>query len=312
MELIFNELSAIPAPSRLAAREVMSNFVGVLTAATRIGFERTFRSCIDFSNHLLSEEYPVVRWRNDPDVERDEKAFFRLVTARFPIHEGDQALADELLGTEYFYNTRPCVGLGVADVLDTISISLAVADDWATDRVIIDRSSLNPQTEEIDIFSAVVNHASSGVHIGALEPWIVSRNRTVESAADLIDRRNQLFPNLEFCERVSEDLLHLGGGALFSQTVRRLFELDDFCVNWADGPFVPRNISGNPREESAATLQQFSGERTFRCPDGQARVFSWHVSLPPSGTRLYFYPIPDNHSIFIGYVGTHLRTARYR
>ncbi|MCI0528399.1 MAG: hypothetical protein L0Y56_13245, partial [Nitrospira sp.] len=62
--------------------------------------------------------------------------------------------------------------------------------------------------------------------------------------------------------------------------------------------------------ESQATLQQFGRERTFRSPDGEERIFSWHVRLTPGSWRIYFFP-EEAGKMIVGYIGPHLPTVSY-
>jgi len=63
--------------------------------------------------------------------------------------------------------------------------------------------------------------------------------------------------------------------------------------------------------ESSMTLEMYGRERTFRCPDGQKRLFSWHLRLTPHAWRIHFYPDEQTKTLIIGYIGHHLPTVRY-
>jgi hypothetical protein len=53
-----------------------------------------------------------------------------------------------------------------------------------------------------------------------------------------------------------------------------------------------------------STLNMYSKERTIRCPDGEKRVFQWH--LKKGDTRIHFFDFPAAKRILVGYVGNHL------
>ena len=89
--------------------------------------------------------------------------------------------------------------------------------------------------------------------------------------------------------------------------VRGLFNLNAFCITWQNGAFDPGEIQCAVSPESGPTLQRYSEERTFMCPDGQQRVFSWHAKV--GSWRLYFDPAPGPGHLFVGYAGKHLRTV---
>jgi hypothetical protein len=98
-----------------------------------------------------------------------------------------------------------------------------------------------------------------------------------------------------------------GNAPRFKAVLRGLSELESYCANWAGGGFdihAFQNASG----ESSATLNMYEAERTFMCPDGNYRVFSWHLKRADF-TRIHFFDQPQTRRIIVGYVGKHLPTA---
>jgi hypothetical protein len=65
---------------------------------------------------------------------------------------------------------------------------------------------------------------------------------------------------------------------------------------------------GQTSVDSAATLQEFGGDRTFLCPDGERRTFSQHLKLRHTW-RIYVYVLPDSGLCCVGYAGPHLPTV---
>jgi hypothetical protein len=133
----------------------------------------------------------------------------------------------------------------------------------------------------------------------------------VVNGLELWNRKDELFPSLIFCEAVSEQLQSLGAENPILQLIKnRLSELEDYCKGWTDEAFEPKSLR-NVSPESQVTLQnsKYSKERTFLCPDGKERVFSWHAKLS-FGWRIYFFP-NEQRKMIVGYVGCHLRTAKY-
>jgi hypothetical protein len=155
-------------------------------------------------------------------------------------------------------------------------------------------------------------HASRSNHVQEHSDWINNRIRSrVVSGLELWNRKDELFPSLIFCEAVSDQLQSLGAENPILQLVKnRLSELEDYCKGWTDEAFEPNNLR-NVSPESQVTLQnpKYSKERTFLCPDGKRRVFSWHVKLS-FGWRIYFFP-NEQKKMIVGYVGCHLRTVKY-
>ena len=51
--------------------------------------------------------------------------------------------------------------------------------------------------------------------------------------------------------------------------------------------------------------------RTFLCPDGEERLFSWHVRYTPGAGRIHFLPLGPREGCLIGYIGHKLPTVKY-
>jgi hypothetical protein len=86
LEMVFNELSSnTPADDIPTARKWMSGFIQVLSQATRNGVKRVLRTHEDLSSIELAPDYPIARWRNDREVNQEERSFFRSLTAKAPL-----------------------------------------------------------------------------------------------------------------------------------------------------------------------------------------------------------------------------------
>ncbi len=142
---------------------------------------------------------------------------------------------------------------------------------------------------------------------------IKKRIRTgVSDGVELWNRREELFPNLEFCDAVSKQLQNIRTRQLELQpVVKTLFELQNCCKNWNTGFFSVEGYLLEESGESEATVNKYSKERTFRCPDGQERVFERHVKLRLCNWRIHFFAEKPG-KVIIGYVGRHLPTVKYR
>jgi hypothetical protein len=314
VEMVFNELSlAIPLGNKQIARRQMTNFINTLLAATSNGIKRKLSTKNDFDYLLLSLDYQIVQWRNDSEVEREERSFLRTLQDK-----NDPPLPDIAdLSVETNYLGTRSIGLEYAFVFEALAISIQSNKGWDYDRLKLTVMKLEEGGEliedTIDIF-----HASSGNHILNHLNWIAERNRTnVINGRDLWTRRNELLPNLKFCESTSEQIMALQEGHLMLRPIiRRLFELENYCKSWKIGAFSPEILPCLTTTESQVTLQKYGAERSFLCPDTQKRIFSWHVRLTPMAWRIYFIPEEPNLSnqtgkMTIGYIGSHLRTARF-
>jgi len=127
---------------------------------------------------------------------------------------------------------------------------------------------------------------------------------------ELWQRREELFPGLDFAPSVEGNLKGLGL-AIFRQALFRLKELCAASTEWkATGAPVPKYLS-KVTGESVTTMQQFGRERIFRSCSGEDELFELHARLQ-DGHRLHFREVPGMKRLEIGYVGRHLRIASER
>ena len=213
---------------------------------------------------------------------------------------------------EFSHNDQTCAmcGIGFTYLRDALAVSLPSDPCWQVDSILLKVISLSTISNSIPEEVVEIIHASLSRHIITHESWIRNRLRSdIRDGEDLWDRRASLFPSLIFCDKVMETVNNRLHGDMLKSVQNRLFDLQIHCTESTSDDFNTESLRGNPRPESKATLDQHPDERTFLCPDGVRRIFSWHVSLTPYAWRLYFLPQPKTRTMIIGYVGPHLRTA---
>src|SRR6266700_2741161 len=75
LEMVLNELSLRPLASDVqVARQRMSNIVSTIAAATKLGVGRVLRTHRDFNSEEIAPGYPVAKWRNDHEVDREARS----------------------------------------------------------------------------------------------------------------------------------------------------------------------------------------------------------------------------------------------
>ena len=320
VKIVFNELSLnSPFRNKQVARSKMEGFIATLRTAIEKGAKRELCTRSDFDYLQLSLGYQIVQWRNDSEVDRDDRRFFRSLqdkayTPLLDIIDGSvetNYLGNRAIGLEYAF---ACERLFSCEAL---AISFQSEEQWDCDFLKLTVTKLE---ENGELFNDVVDifHASSERHILKHTSWITDQSRSnILDGTDLWDRRNELLPNLEFCESTSKQLIALqSGNIMLRPVIRRLFELEDYCNNWLTGAFSPENLPCLATTESSTTLGKYGVERTFVHLDGKQLTFSWHLRLTPMAWRIYFIPInPDSSNqtgkIIVGYIGPHLRTVKF-
>lgn len=313
LEMVLNELSLQPlADNVLTARQRMSVLVTTMSAATRSGVSKVLRTHRDLNAEELASGYPIGRWRNDYEVDRDVRRFFTSLATKAPylIDVSDPIINDKVNNSDFLYEERKAAGLGVAYLLDTLALSIRSAPCWYPGHLEMTYTYLDIDGDILEEI-VTVTHASHKDHIIEHANWIKQYiQKEINDGLSICQNREELFPHLLFCESALEQIKHLPHNDPMVQPVRkRLLELDFFCENWHSGTFNANAFTSKVTPESSVTLGMYGQERTFRCPDGDDRTFSWHARLTPGAWRLYFYPDIQARKLIIGYVGPKMRTV---
>ncbi len=318
-DLILNELSLQnPAPNEQVAQQRMSELIKTIKAVKAQGVKVSLRTKEDFHTIILAPNYPLRHWLNDAD--QVERLFIKTLATKAPFstniaNSEIQEIDNNVSLSEFLHQGEMAIGLGIAYLLNTIAISLLSQESWDCNRVKLEFRCLD---EDGEIISEIVEiiHASRSSHVQEHASLIQQHQeriyQNVSDGLEVWNRRQELFPNLEFCDAVRRQLEDIRTGQLELQSVVNiLFELHKCCKNWNNGYF---NLDGYPIEESGEskpTLDKYFKERTFRCPDGKDRLFERHVKLRFCNWRIHFLAEQPG-ILIIGYVGRHLPTVKYR
>lgn len=306
LEMVFNELSIeTPTADIQTARQLMSHLIGTLTQATKSGVQRVLRTHNDINSIELAPNYPISRWRNDNEVSREERSFFRTLTSKAPFWiDVAEEIKNDFDLSEVKYQGKPSLGLTFAIVSEALAISLLTENRWDCSRLQVEIVQVD-ETETLIDQQIEIIHASRSHHLLEHAKWIQSRIQIIaNNGLELWSFRHKLFPNLEFCESVADSLQGLDcGNPMLRQVWKRLMELENYCKIWTMGSFDFKILPSKATPESESTLKQFKQKLTFQCPDGQNRLFSWHVRMTPGAWRLYFDPELRPGKMVIGYIG---------
>ena len=313
LDIVLNELSLEPpAPDQLTARQWMFNFIQTVRGInSQTKSQSILRSQYDFYSTALSSNYSLRQWLNDNDVDREERRFIKSLATKAPFSE-DIRDSDEIYSIEnnsgayeFRCHGKPAIGLGVAYMLDTIAVSTLSEACWDYSYLDLDVISIEEDDKKITVV-----HTSCKKHLQDHVEWIKIRlNSNIDGQA-LWNQKDELFPNLQFCDSVERQIQGLSiGNSMLEHVKSRLRKLQQYAESWTEDGFNSNKLSCSASPESEATLKQYSYERTFLCSDGRKRIFSWHVKLP-SAWRIHFYP-EQPRKILIGYIGSHLPTAKF-
>ncbi len=307
LEMVFNELSARNlAPDISTAQKWMSELISTMREAKRCGL-KGIRVQADFYGMVIAENYPLSRWRNDNEVNRDERTFLRTLATKTPLSVDISDLNIQIKvedpDCELSLHGSQSEGFKVAHYLETLAISLNSESLWNSSRIKLELIQIDENGELIEE-SVEVIHASQKNHVLEHADWIHKRQQTgVADGLELWNRRGELFSSLEFCDRLSEQIQSVVDPTMLRQIVRKLFELEALSKNWADGALDLEKLPSKVSPESESRLKQFREQLNIKCLDGTKRIFSLHVRMTPGAWRLHFCTELGPGKIIIGYIG---------
>ncbi|WP_293352734.1 MULTISPECIES: hypothetical protein [unclassified Microcoleus] len=307
LEMVFNELSARNlAPDISTAQQWMSELISTMREAKRCGL-KGIRTQADFHAMVLAENYPLSRWRNDSQVNREERTFLRTLATKTPlsvdIPDLEIKIKVEDPDCELSLQGSQAEGFKVAHYLETLAISLNSDSLWNGSRIKLELIQIDENRELIEE-SVEILHASQKNHVLEHADWIKKRQQTgVADGLELWNRRAELFSSLEFCARVNPQIQSVVDPTMLRQVLRKLFELDELSKNWTDGSLDLDNLPSKVSPESESRLKQFREQLNIKCLDGTKRIFSLHVRMTPGAWRLHFCTELGPGKIIIGYIG---------
>jgi hypothetical protein len=304
--LVFNELSTDPVGQDIdTARTFLQEFSNVLTDQ-RIKGRKVLVASPYFLQLQVGPGYSVGRWLGEYR-DHDRRVRIKYLLDRcIDYAECVAAYQNEPEEVEYKHAGQLAKGLSVAYIIDGLALSFWSYEKWNTTSLGLEKSWI--ANDDVETSSLSVPHACRTSHLEAHAEWLQHKEPPPPSnGQQLWDQRAVLFPSLDFCDSVEDQLTSLGGNhPRFKAVLRGLSDLQKYCNNWSTPNFDIHGLA-NASGESQPTLQLYSEERTFFCPDGEHRLFEWH--LKRGDTRIHFFDFPASKRILVGYAGNHLRIS---
>lgn len=317
MQLVVNDLSAkFPCPNKKRGQDIMKNFIDTYYLVKNVIDSDSIILDKDYRSFELAENYRMEQWLNDDHIDVEQKRRFRRMLNQsftFDSEEFEQEYQWKL-EAEFYHDELSSRSCQFAYETDGILISFLSNSYWKKAVIQGIYTYLDEEGEMISEDASIPNvscEENAATFCEEQEKILASQKRgSIHSGMDIFMCRDEMFPNLIFCENAIKQLQTEIGGTEAGQVYRRLLELQETASEM--GKKFDREKLTHATPESKATLQQFEEEHKIMMPDGTRQVFSWHVRFTGGyGGRIFFEPRPEEERIYIGHIGKKLPTVRY-
>lgn len=300
MIFVVNELSYSQSESVNQAKTWYDNFFQLC-----IKFEKEYATKLNlkFSTSLIDynfhQNFIFKQWLSVQ--KKDEKSSILSMLTKEPIiHEYPYYKAYGIEGK----------GIGYAFENDEFLISFETSINWTVDYILVLQEQIIEETLEIETDEFNLRNYYFKDNLECHNKYVLTKLSTekknvlsgVSSGVDIWNKRNDLFPNLLFCDS-TEQFIKSSTGDFLKNILKKFKEYDTYFSKWKDGDFEKESLSGDVRLESETRINKFNNQLTITCPDGRNRLFSLHCNIGIWGFRMHFFPDIDSRKCIIGYVG---------
>ncbi|MFJ8190238.1 hypothetical protein ACIQ8D_10765 [Streptomyces sp. NPDC096094] len=303
LSLFLNELSCQSEASPRQVDEAMATFVNTLKRLKGWGQGVELVTDGSFNKGELARGYSYAQWVNATGMNRERSRLILSLRSRTPgaLRDVLEAAGHDPAEVEHFHDGRRAVGIGAAQLVDGLAVSLPVSPKWAATWLDVDVNRVGEDDIETD--RARVRHCSTPEEADDHEAWARDTGLSrLSSPAVLLDRWDDFFPALERLPRFDRDLSALD--PKWFRPVRDLLAaLQTTAADHWDLGRSPEPDWQDPHITPESLRRQHLC--TFPDPglDGRAVCFSWHGRMTPGKGRLYFRLVPERMTFRLAYVG---------
>ena len=299
---VFNEMS-------LPLRDIkeFEYFFEVLTRLKSLGLDK-IRMDREFTQY--PEILPDITFQqlvgqiSSRDKKRRLLSFLKngITVIESPLIMSDEDENEQLLENEYIYKGQPTIGaLACCDIWNTITISFASNEQWNREKIVLQKQTILDE-QEIDI---EIRHASEVIHLDTHQDFFeeLEEDKKLGITQDNFwERREEFFPDkIIFCKEIEKQIKDLDK-TIFQQAINILRDIETNKKLITD-----YNYSGE--SQSVKDNKELKKLRDFTIDDEKV-YFDNHIKSLSYANRIYFLERDDK--IYIGYIGKHLATKKFR
>lgn len=183
-----------------------------------------------------------------------------------------------------------------------------------TCKPIADKKDLDNMFSTLNAFWGEVFKSKENYCLSTREDYLEFRRESLSAnitSSNFWEWKEVLFRKIKFCDSVEHQMAWLGRSRYFRQVIDRLVELDGFNQGWTKGMCTANrineatNLTVSNESDSVRNDKNLKRLRTFQLPEkGSSEYFEMHIKT--GELRMHFFPLESNHTIYIGYIGSHL------
>lgn len=305
MQVFLNELSLPQVATRSEVILAFDNFVNCYKLIRRYGVS-DIKIQSNFFNYEFAPNYTFFNWIEDPAVDDDAITLLKGVFGSVPYCEN---IYDNENIINMICNGYSCVGLGLASeyFYNTLSISYANSS-WQLSNYTVDITVLGEANGSTDLLeelaSSNVFNVSNTANIAENKTFIKNHaTQNIQNGTELWRVRSRMFPNLEFCNSVCNQIAQFNVANGLSGMIERLFDLQRVAASISGKSIEESDFGFYTTQDSDTRLRDFRNVLNVVCPDGTERLFSWHNRFTPGAGRIYFFPLEAEQKFIIGVIG---------
>lgn len=295
---------SLPFSSKENFYRELQNFSMILNYLRDKGYYKSIRSMVDIKSLDIVEGINLHKLLGEIRDRDMRTRIISLLTNKIIPFEYPISTTEEELGLlEYRYLDERVDEIGYADIFQTLLISFNSDEKWNKDRLnlkkIILEETGNFTEQEVEIYNASkVEHLENNSEIFEK----IDNDKIENLVKNFKETYKTIFKKLEFSVGIIKDIEYLDKRVL-RDAIAILYQLEIEKKKLTD-------FKCSGESESVMNNPELREERKFRMENGEEYYMFQHIKNLPAGNRIYFYK-KSEEKIYIGYIGRHLKTAKY-
>lgn len=261
----------------------------------------------------LHNEYGLTQWLADDNVSMNHKRFFLRFLDKYRKYYSTQNIDGEFA---VLLDEQEKTSLGCAFALehDHVLLSLPTNTFWENKLISGKYASLD-ESGEMHMSTQCIDNVWTRLSVAEiLSTYGKEVSDDIASGQDLWDKREQMYPNLVFCENVKNQLFEDSEKYHINAVMKKLERFQEYFSSCGSS-YDPKELGMGARTESETVRSDADLRclRRFKLPNGDEECFFDHVGFSGkySAGRIHFLPDALNKKCYIGYIGRHLQTKKF-